>query len=277
MEDAAAVAELTSAAAPEPFPVHWVEREWTEPGFDLEQDARLTEGAYAAVWDGRSGKAWLDFQGAPGPELVKWAEERAREKGLVRGLGHAWSENAQVKATLERAGYRLIRHSYRMRIDLEGVKEQPAWPDGVEVRTYRAGDEQLFYDVHEETFADHWEHERSPYEEWAHWLLAPPMFEPDLWFVAEEDGEPAGIAIDHLRPELPGVGWVQILGVRRPWRRRGLGRALLLHAFHAFRERGLRQAGLGVDAESLTGATRLYESVGMRAFSRSDIYEKPLV
>lgn len=276
MEDAPAVAELTSAAAPEPFPVHWVEREWTEPGFDLEHDARLTEDAYAAVWDGRAGKAWLDFQGAPGPELVAWAEKRAREKGLVRGLGHAWSENAHVKAALEQAGYRLIRHSYRMRIDLGGLEERPTWPDGVEVRTYRAGDERLFYDVHEEAFADHWEHERSPYEEWAHWLLEPPMFEPELWFVAEEDGRPAGIAINHLRPELPGVGWVQILGVLRPWRRRGLGRALLLQAFHAFRDRGLREAGLGVDAESLTGATRLYESVGMRVFSRSDIYEKPL-
>lgn len=276
MADAVAVAELTSAAAPEPFPVHWVEREWTEPGFDLAADARLTDGAYAAVWDGRAGKAWLDFQGAPGPGLVEWAEARAREKGLVRGLGHAWSENAAVKDALERAGYRLIRHSYRMRIELDGVEEEPVWPIGVEVRTFRPGDERLFYEVHEETFADHWEHERSPYEEWAHWLLEPPMFEPELWFVAEEGGEPAGIAIDHLRPELPGVGWVQILGVRRPWRRRGLGRALLLQAFQAFRERGLREAGLGVDAESLTGATRLYESVGMRLFSRSDIYEKPL-
>jgi ribosomal protein S18 acetylase RimI-like enzyme len=64
------------------------------------------------------------------------------------------------------------------------------------------------------------------------------------------------------------------LGVLRPWRRRGLGRALLLQAFAAFRERGLGRAGLGVDAESLTGAHRLYESAGMRVSTRFDILEK---
>lgn len=96
MDGAVVVADLTSAYAPEPFPGLMVEREWTEPGFELEHDARL------------------------------------------------------------------IRHSYRMRIDLDAVAEEPAWPDGIEVRAFRAGDEQLFYDVHEETFADHWEHERAP-------------------------------------------------------------------------------------------------------------------
>lgn len=276
MEDAAAVAELTSANSPEPFSVTFVEREWTEPGFDLEHDARLLEGAYAAVWDGRGGKAWLDFQGPPPDELFAWAEGRAREKSLLRALGGTWDKNAEVKGAFERAGYELIRHSYRMKIDLDGLTEKPSWPEGIEVRAFRPGDEQLFYDVHQETFEDHWEHERTPYEEWAHWLLQPPMFEPDLWFVAEEAGDPAGIVINHLRPELPGVGWVQILGVRGPWRRRGLGRALLLHSFHAFGERGLQEAGLGVDAASLTGATRLYESVGMSVFSRFDIYERSL-
>ena len=82
--------------------------------------------------------------------------------------------------------------------------------------------------------------------------------------------------INHERPEEPGVGWIGILGVRRPWRRRGLGRALLLHAFHEFRARGFTEAGLGLDAASLTGATRLYESVGMHVSAQFDFYEKQL-
>ena len=145
------------------------------------------------------------------------------------------------------------------------------------MRTFRPGDERIFYDVHQETFEDHWEHtEPDPYDEWAHWLLQPPMFDPELWLLAEEDGEPAGIEINHPRPEMPGVGWVGMLGVRRAWRRRGLGRALLLRAFQDFRARGFHEVGLGVDAASLTGATRLYESVGMRVTSQFDIYEKLL-
>ena len=72
----------------------------------------------------------------------------------------------------------------------------------------------------------------------------------------------------------PVVGWVRILGVRQSFRGRGLGRALLLHAFAQFRSRGMQRVGLGVDGESPTGANALYESVGMRIVSRFAIYEK---
>jgi len=276
-EDAPAVAELYNRHAPEPMNVVWIERAWGEPGFDLEADARLTRDAYVSLWDGRGGKAWLDLQGSPTSELLAWVEGRAREKGLLRALGGAWDGNAALKALLEEAGYGRIRHSWRMRIDLADVVEEPVWPEGVTVRTFQPGDERTFYDVHQESFADHWEHdEPDPYDEWAHWLLQPPAFEPELWFLAEEDGEAAGIEINHERPEVPGLGWVGILGVRRPWRRRGVGRALLLHAFHEFRARGYTEAGLGVDAASVTGATRLYESVGMRVTAHFNFYEKQL-
>ena len=277
LQDALVVSELTSRYSPEPFPVEMVEREWTEPNFQLADDARLLDGAYASVWDDRGGRAWLDFQGPPPDELFDWAEARAIAKGLPLVRGGTWDQNAAVKSAFETRGYELIRHSYRMHIELDRVPQEPVWPDGLTVRPFRAGDEQRFYKVHQESFADHWGHEvDTPYDEWAHWFLQPPMFEPELWFVAEEDGEPAGLAIDYVREETEPIGWIQILGVRRPWRRRGLGRALLLHAFAAFRERGLRQAGLGVDASNPTGATRLYESVGMQVSSRFDIYEKQL-
>lgn len=277
LADALLVSELTTRNSPEPFPVEMVEREWTEPNFALADDARLMDGAYASVWDDRAGRAWLDFQGPPPDELFDWAEARALAKGLPLVRGGTWDQNTPVKSAFEARGYELIRHSYRMHIELDRVPHEPVWPDGIAVRAFRPGDEQRFYEVHQESFGDHWGHEvETPYAEWAHWFLQPPMFEPELWFLAEEDGEPAGVAIDYVREETDSIGWVQILGVRRPWRRRGVGRALLLHAFTAFRARGLRQAGLGVDASNITGATRLYESVGMQVSSRFDIYEKRL-
>jgi ribosomal protein S18 acetylase RimI-like enzyme len=271
------VAELAGVNSPETVDVIWVEREWTEPGFDLAADARVDDGGYAGVWDGR-GKAWIDLVGAPGDELLVWAEDRAREKGLSRALASHWSDQRPVQELLERNGYARVRSNWRMLIDLADANEQPVWPEGVTVRTFRPGDERTFYDVHQESFADHWEHEQhDPYEEWAHWLLQPPLFQPELWFLAEENGEPAGIAMCNRRePELPHRGHVNILGVRRPWRRRGVGRALLLHAFQQFKRAGLTEADLGVDAESLTGAHRLYESAGMHVSARRDIYEKQL-
>ena len=48
-------------------------------------------------------------------------------------------------------------------------------------------------------------------------------------------------------------GWVDILGVRRPYRRQGLGRALLLAGLHVLKEAEMESAMLGVDADSLTG------------------------
>jgi ribosomal protein S18 acetylase RimI-like enzyme len=72
------------------------------------------------------------------------------------------------------------------------------------------------------------------------------------------------------------MGFVNTLGVRAPWRRRGLGLALLHAAFGRFWEQGEHRVALGVDAENPTEAKRLYERAGMRAVWRADVYEKVL-
>jgi len=77
-------------------------------------------------------------------------------------------------------------------------------------------------------------------------------------------------------PEDADLGYVHTLGVLRPWRRRGIALALLHHAFGELQRRGKKRVGLGVDAASLTGATRLYERAGMRPVRQSDLYEKEL-
>jgi ribosomal protein S18 acetylase RimI-like enzyme len=101
-------------------------------------------------------------------------------------------------------------------------------------------------------------------------------YDPTLWFVAYDGDEIAGYAL--CKPQEggdPKLGWVDVLGVRRPWRRRGLALALLLHAFGEFRSRGHARVGLGVDTENTTGAVGLYEKAGMRPVRQFDAYEKP--
>ena len=71
-----------------------------------------------------------------------------------------------------------------------------------------------------------------------------------------------------------GIGWVGSLGVRRKWRKQGLGMALLLHSFGEFYKRGETVVGLGVDASNPTGATRLYERAGMHIETEYVCYEK---
>lgn len=211
-----------------------------------------------------------------GAALVPWAEQRAREEQPAVLAPYVSSANATVKRLLEERDFRLIRHSYRMEIDLDDRRDEPEWPDGIELHTMRAGEERRVWEAQEEIFEDSWAHTPTPYEEWLHWMRNKPSFDPTLWFLALDGDELAAICLCRPHPREADLGWVDILGTRRRWRRQGLGRALLLHSFGVFRERGFPRVGLGVDATSLTGANRLYERAGMRVVRQWDFYEKQL-
>ncbi|MBD0349195.1 MAG: GNAT family N-acetyltransferase, partial [Thermoleophilia bacterium] len=100
-------------------------------------------------------------------------------------------------------------------------------------------------------------------------------FDPALWFIAYDGDEIAGFSLCRPRESGdPDMGWVSVLGVRRPWRRRGLALALLRHSFVELHRRGKKRVGLGVDAENTTGALRLYERAGMHVDRRWDTWEK---
>jgi ribosomal protein S18 acetylase RimI-like enzyme len=102
-------------------------------------------------------------------------------------------------------------------------------------------------------------------------------FDPTLWFVAMDGEEIAGISLCRDRSfNDPDVGWVSTLGVRRPWRKRGVGLALLRQSFGELYRRGKHKVGLGVDAENLTGALRLYENAGMHIHQAFDRFEKEI-
>jgi len=264
----------------------------TEPNVEPQRDLRVAERGgelvgYADVYDQNRThvRYWFDLRLDPdnadeevARALVAWLEERTDGERLPGAFlrGFVPERSALVKRALEEAGYRLIRHSYRMALDLPADAPEPEWPDGLTVRPLAPGEERAVYEVHEECFADHWEHVREPYEDWAHWTVEREDFDPSLWWVVTDGDEIAAYALCRRHDAEPEMGWVEMLGTRVPWRRRGLGRALLHHVFREFESRGYARVGLGVDAESLTGANVLYERVGMRVVRRFDAYEKTL-
>lgn len=291
-DDAAAVVELMNAASLSAYGTADTTeaelRRWlTTPDVVPERDIRVAEEegrlvGYADVdpTDTEPVRNWCNIVVHPdaspdawAPRLVAWCEERAGG-GILR----TWAPSVatELRAAFERLGLELVRHSYRMQIDLDREPDPPQWPDGISVRTFAPEDAQLVHAVHQETFADSWEHNYEPYDEWAHWLLEREEFDPSLWFLAEGGAELAGILLAIPRETDPAEGYVQILGVRRPWRRAGLGRALLHHAFREFHARDFERVVLGVDASSLTGAERLYENAGMKVVRQFDFYEKKL-
>jgi mycothiol synthase len=271
--------------------VEEVQNYWEAPRFDLAQDARIIVApdglivGYEEIYP--RGDERLEYDGYVHPRetgrgfgtlLLRWAEERARERigeihttgpVILRGNTAAVDQNASVMFNTE--GFALVRQFWRMEIEMTSPPDRPAWPARVTVRTMQPGrDERVVHAVIEEAFADHWGYVPRSFEDWEQSVLHSDGFDPTLTFMAFDGNEVAGVAVNRHRD----IAWVGSLAVRRAWRKRGLGLALLLQSFNEFYQRGDRVVGLGVDAQSLTGATRLYEKAGMHVTRRYDTYEK---
>jgi mycothiol synthase len=278
--------------------------EWVSPGFDPAGDIRLVfapdgeMAGYIEVWTTARPPVhpWIwarvhpDYEGRGiGTWMLNWGEARAMQalKNVPDGLRFAprvgtYSKADRSKKLFEDMGYGYIRSSYRMAIDLDGPVPEPIWPEGITLRTYNPEtDAEAVYRAVNESFRDHFGFVEEPFEQglkrFKHFMIEYEGFDPTLWFLAMNGEEIAGISL--CRPKShddPDLGWVNTLGVRRPWRRRGIGLALLRHSFNELYRRGKRKVGLGVDAENLTGALRLYENAGMHIHNAFDLYEKEL-
>ncbi len=266
--------------------------EWQE--YDLERDVVLLEldgrlAGYAAFESVGVGRLLVDGYVHPeltgrgvGSELLRLTEERAREElesipaGTRVYLQNAALVNDPAVPPLYAAhGYHPERHFWRMVIDLERVPE-PVVPEGIELRLLRDPEERhVLHETMEEAFEDHWEHRSRTYEEWAKRVFDVEGYDPTLTWVALEGDELVAANICWWKRHGE-WGWVGPLGVRRPWRRRGIAEALLETSFAEFLRRGERRVALGVDAQSPTGATRLYDKAGMRVFWEAVVYEKEL-
>jgi ribosomal protein S18 acetylase RimI-like enzyme len=164
-----------------------------------------------------------------------------------------------------------------MQLVMDAPPAAPRWPPGLVGHPFRPGrDEQAAYAADEEASLDKDYHTPLTFEQWAVRMdLNGERFDPGLWFVAWDGPEAAGVSLSY-HDAASGIGWIDHLGVRRPWRGRGLGQALLWQAFTAFYARGVRRVRLNVDTENRTQAQRVYERAGMRTLHEYHIYVKEL-
>jgi mycothiol synthase len=308
IDDVEAVAALLNACAIEQVgkaqvEAHEIRNRWQSPTFNLETDTRVVVApdgklvGHGAVRDAEphvriytQGHVHPEHKGRGiGTHLCQWIEERSRqaipkapEGARVVVLQGALSTDTAAQELLCKQGYQLVRHAFRMVIEMDEPPPEPVVPEGLTIRAFVRGQEERAVILAVcEAFKDQWGYVEPPfeeeYQEWMHWIDNDPDYDPSLWFVAVEGGEIAGMSLCHPKVvEDPDMGWVHVLGVRRPWRRQGLALALLHHTFGEFYQRGKRKVGLGVDAQSLTGATRLYEKAGMHVQRQYATYEKEL-
>jgi mycothiol synthase len=199
------------------------------------------------------------------------------KKGRVNLFTKVSEKNRTLLQLFASNGYHSNLSFQIMEVTLEEPPPPPLWPDGIRVRTFVKGqDEQATYQADEEAAHDKGYHDPLSHEAWVKRMrLDKESFDPGLWFLACDGNAVAGVALN-LSAKESNTGWVDHLSVRRAWRQRGIGKALLLHSFAEFYRRGLRQIRLSVDSKSLTSAPRLYESVGMKKVQEYHIYRKEI-
>jgi mycothiol synthase len=254
--------------------------DWSAPEVDFPDNVLVAEvegrlvGYADVIPHGEA--AWLDVRGTDSRSydpLLEAIARRADTLGRDHVRGWAPEIDRDLQEAYDRAGFRPFRHSFRMEIELGGDLSPPECPDGFSIRPFREGDERTAWEVQQHSFADTWGFTPAPFETWAHWNMGE-YFQPAHWFLAETGDEVAAIALCRQPESEPGLGWVNILGVRPAYRRRGLAIALLQHVFEHFARLGLKTVGLGVDAENPTGAVRLYERAGMHVARRDIRFER---
>ena len=230
-----------------------------------------------------------------GQTLLQWAERKAHVRSLRAPAGTQVSLQTNLqgndhssRALVTKAGFVPVRRWSQFEISLTQQPAPPEWPKGIQVRElnpYRdwptVGAAML------EAYRDHWGHISAQFPEPPHSLEdelveAATFFDDDpyfnthgLCFVASQNGEVVGSCIGAARTvEWQDSGQIGSVSVRRPWRRQGVATALLQHAFGAYFRRGINRVVAECDADSFTGAHKLFAARGMTPFRHTDVYEK---
>ncbi|MDL1895533.1 GNAT family N-acetyltransferase [Anaerolineae bacterium CFX7] len=266
-----------------------IRADWRRDGFVLERDAWLVYAddgmfvAYGIVYDtGEHARV----------EPTTCVHPNFRERGLenfhiaqVEAWTRAYADKKIVQwivnrkqsfwtSRFERRGYHTTRHDYVMEIELDEKPPAPILPNSFAMRSFERGcDERAAWACIQEAFRDHRGHSDICFEEWWRGYAEHPEWSPELSTVVTQGDEV--VAATMVFHSFAG-GWIRQLGVRRPWRKNGLGLAILQRVFGECYARGIKKVGLGVDAESLTGATRLYERAGMQVKVHFVRYEKEI-
>jgi mycothiol synthase len=273
-----------------------------EDGIDAGSDIVIVEVdgqvvAEAQVWRAvRDGVALFDVGGnvlpafrrrGIGRALLQMNLRRAAERAAIEPKRaqinvETFAEDTETghRAILAAAGFETVRHFFLMRVpSLDHIPDAPM-PEGIEVRPVTTDHHRPIFDAEAEAFKDHWGH-REQGDDLFRTMYAKPELDTSLWVVAWDGDEIAGVVQNWIwaaENERLGVkrGWLERISVGRPWRRRGLGRAITAAALRRLREAGMEDAMLGVDSENPTGALSLYESVGFTVHSSAAAYRRPL-
>jgi len=225
------------------------------------------KGIGSALWDAAEKRSREIATGHPKemPKLFQ-AEPFDTEKALV--------------TLLESRGYQPVRYETHMVCDLSESFPEAPLPPGLEVRPVKPEHIRSIFEASNEAFRDHWGTRDESEEEYRS-ILESPDFHPELWKVAWAGDQIASVIHNFIDADENAEyqrkrGYTEGICTRRPWRKLGLARSLLVQSMQMFKEMGLTETALSVDSQNLSGAFRLYEGVGYHKVKQQTIYRKTM-
>jgi mycothiol synthase len=259
-----------------------LQKRWQNIHFETDTCMAYEDGELAGYAELRDGTAPFIYLNAPhnvdlGFQLLTILEDIAMDRKTVELSTQISAKNQTLLELFLLNGYHSNLTFLIMELVMSEAPPAPQWADGVTVRSFVLGqDEEGTFRADEEASEDKGYHQPLDFQGWLRRMgMQLERFDPNLWFLACNGTEVVGVALN-VYDRQSNTGWVDHLGVMRLWRKKGIGKALLLHSFGEFYRRGVHRIKLSVDAKSLTKAPHLYESVGMKTIQQYHIYKKEL-
>jgi mycothiol synthase len=255
--------------------------EWRETGFDLASDALVAEtetgaivGYAAVITPGIHAAVAPKHEGQGiGIRLLKWGEQRDRERGRDRHRQWLAMNNTRGRALLLAAGYQRARSYWRLACVLDDLATAVAPPPGIRLRPVDVETDAItVHALNETSFSANADYRPEAITTFVERHLSARDFDAKLSCVAEDSGVAIGFLLACRLPD-EGIGFVDLLGVHPDYRRRGAATAMLTATSEAFASAGLRDAELGVASDN-PHALRLYERCGMKPRFQFDSYER---
>jgi mycothiol synthase len=222
-----------------------------------------------------------------GTTMLRYNERRLC--GIARGhpveipkVYRVWATDAEVGALalFAKAGYEPVREYVEMTRPIDAPLPHAPLPSHLEVRPVQADQYRAIWEAKEEARQDHWGYTAATEQDYERWIRQR-IFTPHLWKVAWDGDQVAGLVLNRIDEAQNAKyrrkrGYTQGVFVRRPWRRRGLARSLLVQSIEMLAGMGMQETALGVDTQNPSGALGLYETVGYRAIRRHIFFDKEM-
>jgi len=219
-----------------------------------------------------------------GKTLAIKALESLKERGMKIAEAALESHIKVPIHLFEGLGFKIVRSSSFMKMDLAKIPFNIGENKEVNIQKLQIEQDNeivLLNNLHNECFKEHFNFRPSKLEEARHWVLENPWLKQLSWFTAqlkETSVGYIGVGIDEKYnvEKKTRSGWILEIGVLKPFRRKGIGMALMLQGLKELKKLGMENALLYVDDENPTKAIKLYEKVGFKTIKKTLIYQKRL-